>query len=261
VAYKVPTLDQMLSFLVAQFKGLFPDRNIGSRFVPAWKLVKVLAAAATDVNANVDNSFKDAMPDTARGAGLDRWISIFAPGGTKTRKAATPARKAAAGRVRGTLAATTVIGDQLIHRASGLLFQVNSNGTIPGAGFVDVDILAVSTGAATRLKKGEVLEYLATPVGLQTKIELQKDLDEDGFDSEQDGEARNRLLAALATPSSGGNQSDFVGWALSLLGVSQAFCYPNRAGLGTVDVAALHTGSGTARILNAGEMATLLALL
>ncbi len=264
MAYQVPTLDQMLGFLVAMFKGLLPDRNIGSRFVPAWKLLKVIAAAVTDVHANVAAAFKDAMPDSARGAALDRWIAIFRPGGTKTRKAATPARKASAGRVRGTPGAATAVGDQLIHRASGLLLQVNSAATIPAApapAFVDVDILAISVGSATRLKRGEILEYLSAPVGIQTKIELQKDLDDDGFDVEQDGAARNRLLAALAAPSSGGNQSDFVGWALSQLGVSQAFCYPNRAGVGTVDVAALHTGVGTARILNAAEVAALLALL
>lgn len=261
MAYQVPTLDQMLGFLVAMFKGLLPDRNIGSRFVPAWKLLKVIAAAVTDVHAHVTAGFKDAMPDSARGAALDRWIAIFRPGGTKTRKAATPARKASAGRVRGTPGAVTSVGDQLIHRASGLLFQVNSNATIPAGKFVDVDILAISTGSATRLKKGEVLEYLSAPAGIQTKIALQKDLDDDGFDIEQDGAALNRLLAALAAPSSGGNQSDFVGWALSQLGVSQAFCYANRAGIGTVDVAALHTGVGTARILNSAEAAALLALL
>jgi len=264
VAYQVPTLDQMLGFLVAMFKGLLPDRNIGSRFVPAWKLLKVIAAAVTDVHANVAASFKDAMPDSARGAALDRWIAIFRPGGTKTRKAATPARKASAGRVRGAPGAVTAVGDQLIHRASGLLFQINSAAAIPAAPavpFVDVDILAISVGSATRLKKGEILEYLSAPSGIQTKIELQKDLDDDGFDIEQDGAARNRLLAALAAPSSGGNQSDFVGWALSQLGISQAFVYPNRAGIGTVDIAALHTGIGTARILNTAEATALLALL
>jgi uncharacterized phage protein gp47/JayE len=263
VAYKVPTLEQMLAFLLAMFKGQLPDRNVGSRFSPLWKVVKVIAGAATDVNANVDKGFQDAMPDTAKGAGLDRWIGIYKPGGTATRKAATPARKAGAGRVRGTAAATTSIGDQLIHRASGLLFQVNSLGTIPGVAplQVDVDILALDKGAKTRLAKGEILEYLAAPAGIQTKVELQKDLDDDGVDAEQDGSARNRLLAAIGSPSSGGNQADYVGWALAQLGISQAFAYPNRAGLGTVDVAALHTGVGSARILNAGEMTTLLAAL
>lgn len=261
MAYKVPTLNDMLGFLVALFKGLLPDRNIGSRFVPAWKLMKVFSAGVTDVNANVASSFKDVMADTAAGAALDRQLAIYKPGGIATLKPATPSRKAAAGRVRGTLASTTAVGDQLIHRASGLLFQVNSLGVIPAALFVDVDILAVSTGSATRLKKGEILEYLSPPVGIQTKIELQKDLDDDGFDRELEGAARNRLLAALSTTSAGGNQADYVGWARSMTGISQAFEYSNRAGLGCVDVAALHTGIGTARIMNAGEMATLLALL
>src|SRR6185436_2809554 len=108
----------------------------------------------------------------------------------------------------------TTVGDPLVHRPTGLLFQVNSDATIPsGQGaFVDVDILAVSTGSATRLRKGEVLEYLAAPAGIQPKIALQRDLDDDGSDSEQEGAARNRLLAALREPSAGGNQSDFEAW-------------------------------------------------
>lgn len=261
MAYQVPSLEDMLGFLVALFKGLLPDRNVSSRYTFNWKLLKTIAGAVTDVHANVANAVKDVMPDTAKGAALDRWIGIFAPGGSKKRKGATPARKSAAGRVRGNLAATSAIGDQLIHRSTGLLFQINSPVTIGGTGFIDADILAISTGSATRLKKGEVLEYSATPAGLQTKVELQKDLDEDGADSEQDGAASSRLLAAISTPAAGGNQADYVGWILAQLGYSQAFCYPNRAGVGTVDVVGLHTGTGTARIPNAGEIAALLTVL
>jgi len=264
MAYKVPSLEEMLQFSVAHFKAMLPDRNVGSRFSFNWKLLKTITGGATDVHAHVDTGLKDVMPDTARGGALDRWIFIFAPGGKKLRKAATPARKAAAGRVRGSVAATTAVGDRLIHRPTSLLFQINSNGTIPataGAAFVDVDIVAVDTGSLTRLKKGEVLEYTSAPAGIQTKVELQKDLSDDGFDGEQDGDAHNRLLAALATPSSGGNQSDFVGWILAQLGISGAFTYPNRAGVGTIDVVGLHTGVGTARILNNAEAAALLAAL
>lgn len=259
MAYKVPSLEEFLGFLVALFKGLLPTRNIGSRFVPAWKFVKTIAGAGTDIHANVTSAVKDIMADTALGKALDRQLYIWAPGGSKYRKGATPARKSAAGRVKGTLASTTVIGDQLIHRASGLLFQINQNAAIPAALFIDVDILAVSTGSATRLKKTEVLEYLAPPAGIQLKVALQKDLDEDGDDVEQDGAAQLRLLNALGTAPAGGNQDDYVGWALVQSGIAAAFAYPNRAGLGTMDIAALHTGTGTARKLNAGEIATLRA--
>lgn len=261
MAYQVPALEELLGFLVALFKGLLPDRNIGSRFVPAWKFVKTIAGAGTDVHAHVDSAIKDVMPNSARGAALDRWLKIKAPGGLTQRKGATGARKAAAGRVRGSVGSTSAVGDQLVHRASGLIFQINSAVTIPAAGYFDADIAAVDTGSKTRLAAGEILEYLSTPPGLQTQVELQKDLDEDGDDQEQDGAARNRLLAAFAQPSAGGNQADYVGWALAQVGIAQAFCYPGRAGLGTVDIAALHAGSGTARILNAAEVTSLLAAL
>jgi len=261
MAYKVPALDDMLGFLVALFKGLLPDRNIGSRFVWNWKFVKVVAGAVTDIHANVASALKDVMPDSAAGAALDRWIGIFAPGGSSVRKGATASRKSAAGRVRGTVASTTVIGDQLIHRSTGLKFQVNSNGTIPVGLYVDVDIAAIDTGSRTRLEAGEILEYLAPPAGIKTQVELQFALDQDGYDQEQDGAARNRLLAAIGTPTAGGNQADYVAWALVQAGIAAAFAYPNRAGIGTVDVAALHAGTGTARTLTGGEVTTLKAAL
>lgn len=261
MAYQVPTLDELLAMGVALFKGLLPDRNIGSRFVPAWKFVKTIAGLATDVNANVQSAVKDVMPDSAGTVGIDRWLKIVSPGGSPLRKGATPARKSNAGRVVGGVGATTVVGDLLVHRASGLQFQINENATVPIAGFIDVDIAGVDVGSKTRLEAGEVLEYIATPVGITTQVELQLALDEDGFDSEQNGAARNRLLSAMSQPTAGGNQNDYVAWATAQTGIAQAFVYPNRAGLGTVDVAALHSGTGTARILTAGEVTALLAIL
>jgi uncharacterized phage protein gp47/JayE len=263
VAYKVPTLEEMLGFLIALGKGLLPTRNFGSRFVPGWKLLKIIAGAATDGHAHIVSAFDAVFPTRARGAALDEWLGLIAPGGSKLRKGATGARKANAGRVRGSNGSTFTAGDQLIHRKSNQLYQLGESGTIvaPVPGYVDADIVAVSTGAATRLEKGEVLEFLAPPTGIKTQVELQLTLDEDGVDAEQDGSAQNRLLLAMGTPRSGGNQADFVGWALLQLGVAQAFCYPNRAGVGTVDIAALHQGTGSARILLAGEVTALIAAL
>lgn len=261
MAYKVPSPNGMTALLVALFKSFFPDRNIGSRFAPAWKFVKTIAGAATDIHANVNNVAKDLMPDSARGAALDRFLGIFAPGGLKLRKGATPARKSSAGRVKGAVGATVTLGEQLVHRSTGLLFQINQAVTIPAGGYIDVDILAISTGSATRLEKGEVLEFLTKPASIETQVVLQIALDEDGADAEADGAARNRLLAALAEPTAGGNQADYVAWCLAQLGIATAFCYPNRAGIGTVDVAALHSGTGTSRKLNSTERSVLLAIL
>lgn len=261
MAYKVPTLDGMLSFVVALFKALLPNRNIGSRFSVHWRLAKVIAGAVTDLHANLDVSMKDAMPDTARGLGLDRWIGIVAPGGTTQRKGATPSRRSDAGRVRGTLAAAVTSGWTLTHRPTGLRFMINESTAIPAGLSVDVDIVALDKGSRTRLEAGEILEFEASHAGIQNKVELQKALSDDGTDAELDGAARNRLLLAFGTPAAGGNQTDYVGWVLAQLGIATGFCYPNRAGLGTVDVVAFHQGSGSARFLTPAERTTLLAAL
>lgn len=263
MAYKLPTLDETLGFLIALARGLLPTRHFGSRFVPGWKLLKTFAGLATDEHAHIAAAVAEAMPDTAtvKGGGLPRWIGIVKPGGTATLKGATPARKANAGRVRGTLAAPFTVGAQLLHRPSGLLFQINESGSIPAALFLDVDIVAISTGSKTRLEKGQVLEFLQPPAGINPMVELQLGLDEDGDDQEQEGAARNRLLEALGTAASGGNQADFVAWCKAESGIFEAWCYPNRAGIGTTDIAAIHSGTGSARKLTAGERTTLLAKL
>lgn len=257
MAYRVPTLDEMMQFMVALARSLFPGRNVGSRFSFYWKLLKIIAGAATDVHAHVDAAGKDVMPDTATGAMQDRWLKIV---GTK-RKGATPARKSKALRLTGTTGSPFSVGAILLHRPTGQTFQLNQSGTIPVAGFIDVDVLAVSVGSATRLNAGETLEFAPKLTGIATNAELQINIDEDGTDVELEGAATVRLLSILGKPSSGGNQADYVAWALEQNGVSTAYCYPNRAGVGSVDVAALHTGSGTSRLLNAGERAALLAAL
>jgi hypothetical protein len=257
MAYTVPSLIDLQNFLIALAKALLPDRNIGARSGLYRKLIKVMAGGVTDIHAHLATVVKDVMPDTATKGALDRWLAIYG----LIRKGATPARKSKAGRVRGTVAATSAIGDQLIHRSSGLLFQINSSVTIPAAGYFDADIVAVDKGAQTRLEAGEILEYLSPPVGIQTQVVLKLALDTDGYDNEQDGAAQVRLLATIGQPASGGNQTDYVGWCLAQTGISAAFCYPNRAGVGSVDVAALHSGSGTTRVLSAPEVAALLLTL
>jgi uncharacterized phage protein gp47/JayE len=259
MSFKVPTLTEMHAFLNAMLRSLRPELNVGSRWSWHFKRNKVAAAVATDVHAHVAAIARDVMPDTATGDFATRWGAIV----NVQKKGATPARKSSALRVTGTAAATVAVGNELVHQATGLRFQVNQAAAIPGvAPFqVDVDVVAIDVGSATRLAKGEKLAFTAPPAGINTIATLQLELDEDGFDAEQEAAYRLRYLARLGEPQSGGNQADFVAWALSVTGIDQAYCYPNRAGLGTVDVVGLHAGNGSDRILSADENAALLAVL
>lgn len=259
MAFKIPSLSETREFMVALFKGMFPDRNAGALRAYHVKRLTVVAGAATQIHKHVKSAQDDVMPDTAGdGEPIERWGNI---NGTGERKGATPARKSAAARVRGTLGAIASSGETLLHDASGNTFALNQQVTIPAALYQDADIVAISTGASTRLLAGETLEFVNVIPGIETQVVLQKDLDEDGFDTEQYGAYRKRVLDTFAKPSAGGNDADYAKWALELTGIDQAFVYSNRAGLGSVDVVALHTGSGTSRILTSGEAATVLAYL
>ncbi len=70
-----------------------------------------------------------------------------------------------------------------------------------------------------------------------------------------------RYLQRWKNPPLGGTQSDFQKFATDQEDIAAAFCYPLRAGLGTVDVAALHAGSGAFRVLTAAELAALFAVM
>ncbi|GAB7214759.1 hypothetical protein OS42_13700 [Dickeya oryzae] len=57
-----------------------------------------------------------------------------------------------------------------------------------------------------------------------------------GTERETDAEMLARLLDVIRRPPAGGNKYDYRRWAMSVDGVSAAYVYPLRRGLGTVDV-------------------------
>lgn len=256
MAFDTPTLDDQHAFLIALYDNLMNDPDVSPGSFN-WLFLKTLAAGVTDNHAHLDATETDLLPDSSTDDGiLDRWGAIRGV----VRKTATPARKEAALRVFG--AATTVVPDsEQLNHASGLRFMTASSGVVGAGGYVDVDIVAIDVGSATRLSAGEDLTFNATPAGLQETAELQLDMDEDGTDLEDAGSYRGRILSRFSAPPLGGTATDYVQWAISVTGIATAYCYPLRQGYGSVDLAALHAGSGTVRVMSAPEVASLQAMI
>ena len=73
-----------------------------------------------------------------------------------------------------------------------------------------------------------------------------------GTDAETDAGLLARLLDVLQSPPAGGNKADWRRWALEVDGVSEAYVFPLRRGLGTVDVCVTSAGGApSAEILEA----------
>lgn len=251
MAFTPPTLDETTDLLTRDYKNRFPGDELG-KTSDNWKRLRVTALAVTSLHRHLQVIDRDCMPDTATGDRLDRWGTIY----DIARKGATPAKKANALRCTGTLAAALTIGDALTS-TSGLRFQVNETTTIPAALFVDLDIIGVDVGSATRLLAGEILTFTAPPAGIDASATLVLALDEDGEDRESDGSYRARILDKIAQPEMGGNAQDFRAWAKEVTGIAEAYVWPLRGGLGSVHLAALKTGQGSSRLLTAPEVASL----
>jgi uncharacterized phage protein gp47/JayE len=255
MAFKVPTLDESHAFLVALFKALFPEADVSEESFN-WKWALSQAGGVTDNHAHIQAVKAALMPTTAEREDLVEWGVLTGV----TKKPATGAHKSNALRVFGTAAASVPIDSELTH-ASGLRYRIAEAAVVGGGGSVDVDVEAIDVGAATRLNADEVLTFASVPPGLEEQARLVVALDEDGEDEEGDPAYRLRILSRLADPPLGGARHDYEQWALEVAGISAAFAYPLRNGIGSVDLAALHAGSGTARILSVGEMADLQAYL
>lgn len=261
--FELPSIADVRDLCVALGRRLFPTQNWGSRLSYHGKRATFLSGATSQLFFHTASAQTDLHPLTAGdGKPINDWGAAI----NVARKAATAARRSAAGRVRGNAAATVLAGRQMRHDATGLLFQVTNNVTIPGVfgvdpdSFVDADIAGVDTGSQTRLLAGETLKFLSAPAGIQTSVVLQLDLDQDGFDEEQYGSYRARFLSTFSQTPSGGNQNDFVKWVLeSLASVRKAYAYPNRAGRGTIDLVGFYAGTGTARTLTSPDRGAVLA--
>jgi uncharacterized phage protein gp47/JayE len=251
MAFKLPSLRELIDDVVRDFSNKFPGANVAKKS-DNWLRAAVKATAVALVLRRLRVIERDLWPDTASGDELERHAAIRGI----TRRPATPAKKANAGRLVGTATSAFTAGAQLTH-ASGLRFQLNESGAIPGGGFIDVDILAIDVGSATRLSAGEVLTFVSPPAGINAQVALVLSLDEDGADEETDGELQTRILDKIAQPGMGGNANDYRQWAKEVTGIFEAYVWPNRGGLGSVHIAAVHPGSGAARILSAGEVTAL----
>jgi uncharacterized phage protein gp47/JayE len=252
----IPSLDELHTFLIADFYNTYRNDPNGlpdvSEFSFNWKWLRTFAAGVTGGNSNLSALISDLFPNTAEGTLLRQWATAK---GLKI-KSATGARKSKALRVFGT-PTTLVPAEQVLTYVSKLRFTNKNSDIIGPGGYVDLDVAAIDVGSATRLNAGELLMFANSIAGISEEAKLVLSLDEDGADTESDGDLQARLAKRFSDPPRGGSIADYVAWALEVTGIASAYVYPIRRGWGTTHVAALHKGSGGARMLSAPEAADL----
>lgn len=130
----------------------------------------------------------------------------------------------------------SVIQEDLIIKWNDLEYRTTEAKTIEaGKSFVEVKIIANQTGIRFNTEKEQAAMLTAAPSGCRTECIILNALG--GTAQESDASLLDRYLERLRRPPAGGNKYDFRNWALEVPGVTNAYVYPLRRGLGTIDIA------------------------
>ncbi len=226
MAFKIPIFEQIRDDILRDLQSLNPQADTApdsDYFVRASSI----ASCASGLYAHQSWIARQIFPDTADSDFLELHAGLH----YIFRKPATPS----AAVVTFTGAADTVIptGTEVKPQNSDTTFKTITAATIGAGGAVDVVASASQSGSHTNIptQPGQLLTAIAD---VQSAVTFAAAVG--GSEEETDASLLSRLLSKLRLPPAGGNANDYKQWALSVPGVAQAYVFPLRRGLGTVDV-------------------------
>lgn len=187
---------------------------------------------------------RQVFPDTADTEYLEKHAALHG----LTRKRATTAQGAAT--FTGTPGAVVPLGTE-VKTVAGLVFVTSGEATLGAGGSVAVPVQAGAAGTAYNLAAGASLTLTSAPSGVQGAAMLTSTAI-GGTDPETNTSLLARVLDVLQNPPAGGNAADWRRWAMNVDGVTAAYVFPLRRGLGTVDLCVTSAGGlPSAKILAA----------
>lgn len=137
----------------------------------------------------------------------------------------------------------------LVQTTSGMQYKTTVAAVIGGGGEVVVSASAINAGIAGNQANDTPVTLLSAPAGINAAALLVQM--QDGFDAETLASLLERVLDYLQHPPAGGNKYDYQRWSREVAGVSAAYGYPQRRGVGTMDVAILAGGAPASALLQA----------
>ncbi|WP_437612006.1 baseplate J/gp47 family protein [Erwinia sp. V71] len=229
--FTVPAFDKIRSDILRDIQNLNTDADVtedSDNYIRATSV----ASVATGLYQHQAWIIRQIFPDTAdteflvwhaRVRGLYRKSATTASGTITV--TGEPGATAEAGYIitRGSLSWTTT---------AAVTIGADSTGTV-AAQYSSAGTGGNSAAAVTGT-------FSSVPTGFDSTVTV--GVMAGGTDEETDASLLERLLDVIRRPPAGGNKYDYRRWALAVDGVTAAYVYPLRRGLGTVDVVITSAG-------------------
>lgn len=230
--FSTPTFEQIRDDLLRDIKNLVPDADTGPDSDYRVRASSV-ASAISGLYQHQQWVARQIFPDSADSDYLVRHAALRG----LTPKNATVATGSI--RVSGTAGAVVPAGTQ--GQIAGVLYATTLDATLDNTGAATISAQADQSGSAGNQASGTIIMLLSPPAGVSAQASINAMTG--GADDETPADLLARLLFEIRRPPAGGNKYDFQRWAMEVDGVSQAYVYPKRRGIGTVDV--VITSAGT----------------
>lgn len=186
---------------------------------------KAIAGVTHMLHGHIVYVSKQIFPDQADAEFLERHGAIY----SIDRKAATFAKLNLT--ITGT-DTTAIAAGQIWKRDDGILYEVETAGVITGGVFEAV-VVCQTEGSTGNLDAGEILTIQSPIAGVDSEaVVLSANVI--GEDEETDESYRERIVARIQQPPSGGTANDFIAYAKEVAGVTRAWVTPGGMGEGTV---------------------------
>lgn len=221
--FETPTLPQLVSRTQVDLAGE------SLRQSDAQVLARSHSGAAYGLYGYMDWVADQILPDTAEEETLVRLANLRLK---QPRKDAQPS----AGPVSFTAAAGALLDvDTVLQAGDGRSYRVTETvATVTGANLAQVE--AVDAGALGNAQAGLVLTAVQPVEGINSSFTVQAPGLTGGIAQESIESLRARVVRSYRVIPHGGNQDDYVTWALEVPGVTRAWCVPKYMGPGTVAV-------------------------
>jgi uncharacterized phage protein gp47/JayE len=230
--YTTPSLDEIRTAILRDIQNLNKDADIGDDS-DYYIRASSVASAAEGLYQHQTWITKQIFPDTAD-------IDFLLMHAALRQMNLKPAVKSAGSVIVTGVAGTDIASGLTAKYQDGTQYVTTAGGKLDETGSLTVAASAVVAGAAGDLDDGVTLTLTVPPANINSTVTVVEMLG--GADIETPAQLLARLLQRIRQPAAGGNKYDYYQWAMEVPGVTAAYVYPLRRGLGTVDVVVTTNG-------------------
>lgn len=249
MAFDRPTLQTLIDRVKSDIKSS-TDGDPFLRRAFERLLAKAVAGVTHGLYGFLAWIAKQIIPDTSDETQLLRWGAVFGV----ARKAATKATGTAT--MTGADAVEIPLGTEFA-LADGTLFVSTAAATV-AAGTASVSVQASEAGEGGNADAGAAVSLTSPIAGIDSEGTVASPGLSGGTDEEDLEDYRARLILRIQTPPRGGSDGDYETWALEVAGVTRAWEFPHREGVGTVALTFVRDDDDTI-IPDSSEVATVQA--